>query len=70
MAFIIVKENGEETSFYFVKNSATLSGVQLLTPTSPLGEAIEGKKEGEKFSYQIKRDGQKTTYSGQIKKIQ
>ncbi|HUS52206.1 MAG TPA: hypothetical protein VMX77_01925 [Candidatus Bathyarchaeia archaeon] len=70
VAFITIQEGGETTSFYFVTNSATLEGVQLLTPASPLGKAIDGKKEGDKFSYQIEKDGQKIIYSGQIKMIE
>lgn len=70
VAFITIQEAGETTSFYLVNNSAPLEKIQLLTPNSPLGKAVEGKKEGEKFSYQIEKDNQKTTYSGQIKRVE
>ncbi len=62
-------EEGEINRFYLVRKSASLTGVQLLTPDSPLGKAILGKKEGERFSYQVEKEDYKTTYSGRIKKI-
>jgi transcription elongation GreA/GreB family factor len=71
VAFITLEhEDNEIDSFYFVNRAAGLSGVQLLTPDSPLGKAILGKRAGEKFSYQIEKEGQTTTYSGQIQKIE
>lgn len=63
-------KDGETGSFYFVQRGIRLPGLQLLTPSSPLGQAIEGKKENEAFTYQIKTNGESVSFSGQIKKIE
>lgn len=63
-------KDGETGSFYFVHRGIRLPGLQLLTPSSPLGQAIEGKKENEAFIYQIETDGESVSFSGQIKKIE
>lgn len=71
VSYVAVKhEDGETSSFYFVQRGINLPGLQLVTPESPLGKAVEGKREGVSFSYQIERDGQVFSYSGQIKKIE
>jgi transcription elongation GreA/GreB family factor len=71
VAFVTLEdEDGETSSFYFLNRSAGLSNLQLLTPASPLGKAILGKKEGDKFSYQIEKEGLTTTYSGKVKKVE
>ncbi len=70
VSFINLEDENGEDYFYLVNRPANLSGIQLLTPDSPLGKAILGKKEGEKFSYQLEREGQTTTFSGRIKKIE
>ncbi|MBN1263689.1 MAG: hypothetical protein JW991_05025 [Candidatus Pacebacteria bacterium] len=57
-------------SFYFTNRSIRLPGLQILTPHSPLGQAIEGKKEGEKFVYEVERDNQHISHTGRIKKIE
>ena len=71
VAFVTLEdEDGEINSFYFLNRSAGLSNLQLLTPASPLGKALLGKKEGDKFSYRIEKEGLITTYSGKIKKVE
>jgi transcription elongation GreA/GreB family factor len=70
ISFITLEDENGEDNFYLVNRPANFSGIQLLTPDSPLGKAILGKKEGEKFSYQLEREGQTTTFSGKIKKIE
>ena len=56
--------------FFFIPRRAGLTDANLLTPASPLGQAILGKRIGERFSYQITREGKKTFFSGLIKKIE
>ena len=62
-------DNGDTDSFYFVSQGTTLAGIQLITHQSPLGQSIKGKKKKEKFSYQVKREMELTTFSGVINKI-
>jgi transcription elongation GreA/GreB family factor len=63
-------QDKHKNSFYFTSTGVTLPGLQLITPNSPLGKTIQGKKEGEKFSYQIRRDDQTLSFSGQVIKIE
>ena len=52
VCFVSIKfDDGKVTDFYFVKNSAYISGINLITPGSLLGRAISGKSVGDKFSY-------------------
>jgi len=70
-SFVSIKyQNGESVSFYFVSQAITLANIQLITSQSPLGKAIEGKKEKEKYSYQIKNGGTTTVFYGQILKVE
>ena len=62
-------EDGETSQFYFVNRGIRLPGLQLLTPNSPLGQSVVGKKQGEEFSYQVERDDENISFSGQVKKI-
>jgi transcription elongation factor GreA len=51
-SFISVKfTDGRESEFYFVKNPAYISGLNLVSPDSLIGKAILGKNVGETFSY-------------------
>lgn len=66
----LIYQNGEKQSFYLVNKSPKLTGLQLITPQSPLGKSIAGKKQGENFSYQAGENDETTTYSGKIEKIE
>lgn len=71
VAFISLKyQDGQTQNFYFVSRSVRLPNLPILTPQSPLGQAILGKKTGDSFFYQIERDGQIINYSGQIIKVE
>lgn len=61
---------GNEVSFYFAKKGTNLGSLQIVTPNSPLGKSIVGKKEGSHFSYQVEREGKTISFSGLIKKIE
>jgi len=63
-------ENGQPQNFYFASKRFELPGLQIIGAGSPLGQAIEGKKKGDSFNYQIKRDDQTITFSGKIVKIE
>jgi transcription elongation GreA/GreB family factor len=68
--FLIIKyQDGTTQEFYFVQSEAKASGLPLLTPFSPLGKGVLGKKEGQNFTYKVERDGEKNSFSGQIQKI-
>lgn len=62
--------DGNEVSFYFAEKGTNLADLQVVTPSSPLGKSIAGKKEGSRFSYQIKREDKTVSFSGLIKKIE
>lgn len=47
----ITFEDGRNSDFYFVKNSAYMSGIKFISPDSILGKAISGKSIGDNFSY-------------------
>lgn len=66
----IEEENGQTNQFYYVSQGTSLPNLQLLTPRSPLGQAIKGKKENESFTFQTQKDNQIIKYSGKIKKIE
>lgn len=66
----LIYQNGRKQSFYLVNKGIKLSGLQLITPQSPLGKSIAGKKEGESFSYQVGENDQTTIFSGKIEKIE
>lgn len=71
VSFITLQyRGGGESSFYFTQKSLRLLGLQIVSADSPLGKAIAGKKEGESFSYQVEKEGQKSRFSGKIKKIE
>lgn len=71
VSFITIEDdNGETSSFYFVQKGVQLPGLPLLTPESPLGKSIYGKKPGEKFSYRVEKENQSVSFSGKIKKIE
>ncbi len=62
--------HGEKKEFYFVSRGAQLPNLVLITQESPLGQSIIGKKQGEKFTYQIEKTEGKVTFSGKIDKIE
>ncbi len=52
VCFVSVQfEDGSQKDFYFVENPIFLSGFNLISPASPLGASIMGKRVGEEFSY-------------------
>ena len=52
VCFVSIKfDDGRDSDFYFVKNSAYISGINFISPDSILGKAISGKPVGENFSY-------------------
>lgn len=63
-------QDGTTNQFYFVPLSVRLPGLQLITPPSPLGQAIKAKKAGETFSYQIQRENKTLAFSGKVVKIE
>ncbi len=46
-AEIVVNVNGEEVKGLYSKISASVDGIKIITPYSPLGAAIKGKKVGD-----------------------
>lgn len=58
----LVYENGEKTALYFVKQPALLPEVLLITPNSPIGTAINGKKMWDDFTYEIEKNEKKISY--------
>ncbi|OGM02098.1 hypothetical protein A2115_03650 [Candidatus Woesebacteria bacterium GWA1_41_8] len=61
----LIYDNGEEKEFYLVHDPIHLSGFNLISPKSPLGQSLMGKRINEKFEYEL--EGQKT--SGRVTKI-
>jgi transcription elongation GreA/GreB family factor len=61
----LVYDNGEEKEFYLVRDPIHLQGFNLISPKSPLGQSLIGKRVNEKFEYEL--EGQKT--SGRVTKI-
>lgn len=57
--------DGETREYVIVNNPIYMEGTKIISPVSPIGSAVSGKKVGESFSYDI--DGSKT--SGQISEI-
>jgi hypothetical protein len=71
ISFIVLGyDNGERTEFYYVKKGALLRGTLFMTPDSPIGKAVYGKKEGDSFSYEIEKGDEKVSYSGRIVNIE
>ncbi|MFC1790247.1 GreA/GreB family elongation factor [Patescibacteria group bacterium] len=70
-SYITIKyQDGETQEFYFLDRSIRLPGLQILSPSSPLGQAIKGKKAGEGFDYQVERDDRCLSFTGTITKIE
>jgi transcription elongation GreA/GreB family factor len=63
-------ETGERVKFYLVEKNALLPGILLITTSSPIGKEVRDKKEGDRFSYEIKSHGQTKTFAGKIDKIE
>lgn len=66
----IVYDSRESAKFYFVNKGALLPGVLLITPSSPIGQAINNKKEGDSFSYQIGKGDKTKEFKGKIVKVE
>ena len=45
--------DGKKSEFYFVNNSAYISGLDFISPDSILGKAIIGNSIGDSFSYSV-----------------
>ncbi len=63
-------DSGETAKFYLVNKNALLPGILLITPNSPIGKAVIGKKEKDGFSYEIISAAKKKVFSGKILKIE
>ncbi|KKS94533.1 MAG: hypothetical protein UV71_C0024G0005 [Microgenomates group bacterium GW2011_GWC1_43_13] len=57
-------DDGRISEFYFVKNSAYISGINFISPDSPLGSAISGKSAGERFLYSAGEENHAGVISG------
>lgn len=62
--------DGSRDEYYFLLKSAYLTGYKFISPESPFGQAILGKKEGDQFSYELDREGKKESFSGKIISIE
>jgi transcription elongation GreA/GreB family factor len=51
--YLELKQNGEVLNLYLLENVTKLPGYQLISPTSALGEAVLGKKEGDKYKVDV-----------------
>ncbi len=61
--FISVKfQDGSQKDFYLVNNPVYLSGLNLISPDSPIGKAMLGKTKGLTFSYELNNQ----VFSGEI----
>lgn len=50
--FITVEyENGRKSDFYFMNSNVLLPDILIVTPDSPLGNTIQGKKVDDSFSF-------------------
>jgi transcription elongation GreA/GreB family factor len=55
--------DGENEEFYFVHSTVTLPTVSLITPDSPVGRAIIGKKVGDTVVYKVQQRSQDISIS-------
>jgi len=49
----MVYDDGQTARFYLVKNAVSLPNLSFISPDSPIGKAVLGKKAGETFSYKL-----------------
>lgn len=71
VSYLEISYNSSETAkFYLVNKSALLPGILLITPNSPIGKAVIGKKVGDDFSYKIKLPEKSKLYKGKIERIE
>lgn len=62
--FVVVKfKSGVTKEFYFVDNPVYISGLNLISPDSPIGRALVNKRVADSFNYSLP-DGQ--VLSGKI----
>ncbi len=58
---------GDDTENYlYMNNFGTLYGIDIITPQSPIGKAIQGKKAGDSAEYKV----EEKSFRVDIKKIQ
>lgn len=63
--YIKTEISGNEKELYLVENPVYISGYNLISPASPIGDALLGKKPGDLFLY---KNGDKT-FTGKILEI-
>jgi len=67
--FVVIELEGnkkKENRFYFLEVGSQIPGLKMISPSSPLGQAILNKRVGEHFSCEVET----ATISGTIKKIE
>ncbi|GEM_PF-6748660 len=55
---VLADEAGVKYEYFLAKNQVLLAGIQIITPTSPLGASLVGKRIGETVEYP---SGEKST---------
>lgn len=53
-AYLELNFDGEVENYLFMNNYGSLPDVDIITPSSPIGEAISGKVAGEKAIYKVR----------------
>ena len=49
----LIEIDGEEERILYMNNSGSFDDVLVITPQSPIGEAISGRSSGERVSYTV-----------------
>lgn len=65
-SMVVSINNEEDENFLFMNTPGTFSDIQVITPVSPLGENLVGKKAGETVVYSVKS----RSFTAVIKKIE
>lgn len=65
VCFIKVRSGGVEKDFYMVNNPVYISGFNLISPISPIGESLMGKKAEDLFLYKTNDQ----TFTGKVLEI-
>ena len=53
MVTVMYVDSQKTDTFYFVSKSLYLIGARLISPESPIGQAVEHKSVGEEFEYEV-----------------
>ena len=52
--FIVVEyQDGQRKEFYLLRSNVTIPEILIVTPDSPLGAVLQGKKQSDSFSYLV-----------------